>query len=85
MDFLFVQWFGLDKDDIGGWKTKKLHQISFLEGEEAFGFVNPADVIRTVHLIPQFSQGHTSDHLGPSFAQSALEKDEDWVRYYVNM
>jgi hypothetical protein len=85
MEFLFVRWFGLDKVDIGGWKTKKLHQIGFLEGDKAFGFVDPADVIRAVHLIPQFSQGRTSDHLGPSFARSTLEKDEDWVRYYVNM
>ena len=23
--------------------------------------------------------------MGPSFAHSAVEKDEDWVRYYVNM
>jgi hypothetical protein len=69
----------------GGWKTKKLHQIGFVEGDTAFGFVDPADVIRAVHLIPRFSEGSTKDSLGPSTAWSALEKDEDWVRYYVNM
>ena len=36
----------------GGWKAKKLHQIGFIEGNEAFGFIDPADVIRAVHLIP---------------------------------
>jgi hypothetical protein len=87
MEFLFVRWFGLDTvtDEVGGWKTKKLHQIGFVEGDEAFGFVNPADVIRAVHLIPRFSQGRTKNYLGPSFARSSVENDEDWVRYYVNM
>ena len=87
MEFLFVRWFGIDDDpsEIGGWKTKKLHQIGFVEGDEAFGFVDPADVIRGVHLIPWFSQGRTKELLGPSFAQSVLENNEDWVRYYVNM
>jgi hypothetical protein len=34
MEFLFVRWFGLDDDDdeVGGWKTMKLHQIGFVEG-----------------------------------------------------
>jgi len=85
MEFLFVWWFGLDNDKIGGWKTKKLHQIGFVQGNAAFGFVNPSDIIHAIHLIPQFSEGHTKDILGPSFARSVLEKDEDWVWYCVNM
>ena len=85
MEFLFVQWFGLDNDKIGGWKSKKLHQISFIQGDAAFGFVDPTDIIRAIHLIPRFSEGRTKDLLGPSFARSVLEKDEDWVQYCVNM
>jgi hypothetical protein len=85
MEFLFVRWFGLDTEEVGGWETKKLHQIGFADGDEAFGFVDPADVVRAVHLIPRFSEGRTKDLLGPSFARSDQEKDEDWVRYYVNM
>jgi hypothetical protein len=87
MDFLFVRWFGLDASSKarGGWKAKKLHQIGFIEGDAAFGFIDPADVIRAVHLIPRFSDGRTKDLLGRSFSRSALEKDEDWFRYYVNM
>ena len=87
MDFLFVQWFGLDDSPKarGGWKAKKLHQIGFVKGDEAFGFIDPADVIRAVHLIPQFSDGCTTELLGYSFIRSAHEKDEDWVRFYVNM
>lgn len=87
MEFLFVRWFGIDDDDdkIGGWRTKKLHQIGFVEGDKAFGFVDPADIIRGVHLIPRFSLGRTKELLDPSFARSAVDDDEDWVRYYVNM
>jgi len=87
MEFLFVRWFGLDTDEPGGWKAKRLHQIGFLDGDDpsAFGFLDPADVIRAVHLIPRFSLGRTGDLLSPSIARSILDKDEDWVRYYVNM
>ncbi|KAF8810798.1 hypothetical protein BYT27DRAFT_7253415 [Phlegmacium glaucopus] len=85
MDFLFVWWFSLDKNEIGGWKTRKLHLISFVPDAGAFGFVDPADIIRAVHFIPRFLEGRTKELLGPSFARSVLENDEDWVQYYVNM
>jgi hypothetical protein len=89
LEFLFVRWFGLETKDLekGGWKAKKLHQIVFLEGDSdtAFGFIDPSDVIRAIHLIPRFSQGRTKDLLGHSIARSVIEKDEDWVRYYINM
>jgi hypothetical protein len=87
MEFLFVRWFGLDTENLerGGWKSKKLYQIGFVEGDAAFGFVDPSDVIRGIHLIPRFSQGRTKDLLGHSIARSVLEKGEDWVRYYINM
>ena len=85
MEFLFVRWFSIDCDNVGGWRAQKLHQIGFVEGETAFGFIDPTDVIRAIHLIPRFSQGRTKDLLDHSIARSALEKDEDWVRYYINM
>jgi hypothetical protein len=85
MEFLFVRWFGLDNEELRGWKAKKLHQIGFIEGDAGFGFVDPADVIRGVHLIPRFTQGRTKNMLGPSIARSLLDKDEDWVRYYINV
>ena len=85
IEFLFVWWFGLDNNEMEGWKTKKLHQIGFVKGDTAFGFVDPADVIPAVHLIPRFLEGRMKDLLSPSFTQSVLEKDKDWVCYYVNM
>jgi hypothetical protein len=62
-----------------------LHQIGFIEGDAGFGFVDPADIICGVHLIPRFTQGQTKNMLGPSIARSLLDKDEDWVRYYINV
>ena len=85
MEFLFVRWFYVDGDEIGGWRTKKLHQIDFVEGDKAFGFIDLADIVHGVHLIPRFSLSRTNELLGPSLARSGVEKDEDWVRYYVNM
>jgi hypothetical protein len=53
MEFLFVCWFGHDMvSKAGGWRTKRLHRIGFVSGndEAAFGFLDPACVIRGVHL-----------------------------------
>ncbi|KAF9551569.1 hypothetical protein CPC08DRAFT_738298 [Agrocybe pediades] len=85
MDILFVRWFGFDTTQPSGWKAKKLHQLGFLDGNnpEAFGFVDPDEVIRGVHLIPRFSLGRTSHLLRPSIARSPLENDEDWDRYFI--
>ena len=85
MEFLFVCWFGLDTEEVGGRETKKLHQVGFADGDGAFGFMDPADVVRAVHLIPRFSEGRTKDLLGPSITWSDQKKDEDWVHYYINM
>lgn len=87
MEFLFVRWFGLATEATGGWRARRLHQIGFLEAEDpcAFGFVDPTDVIRGAHIIPRFVDGVTNSLLGPSFARSLLDNDEDYVRYYVNM
>jgi hypothetical protein len=47
-------------------------------------FVDPATVIRTCHLIPDFAKGlrysESSDH-----GTSAIADDRnDWVSYYIN-
>ena len=62
-----------------------MHQIGFIEGDTAFGFVDPSNVICAIHLIPRFLQGRTKDLLGHSIARSALERDEVWVHFYINM
>ena len=51
-------------------------------GSLAFGFLDPAQVIR---LIPCFSEDLTGDFLEPSLAQLPDEGDLDWRCYFVNM
>lgn len=57
---------------------------------DAFGFVNPADVVRSAHLIPAYHYGRTSTLLtSPSLARSQgkniEEEEDDWDSMYVNM
>ncbi|KAJ3476935.1 hypothetical protein NLI96_g10809 [Meripilus lineatus] len=61
MEFLWVRRYQLDKGYKGGFKSRRLHQMSLVpETEEsAFGFIDPDDVIRGVHLIPAFAHGHS--------------------------
>ena len=60
----------------------------------AFGFLDPAQVIRAVHLIPAFHSGRREDLLqGPSIARKYQEDEDnkrlreqsDWAYFYVGM
>ena len=70
----------------GRWLKKCLHGVSFIPLDEpgAFGFLDLAQVIRGVHLIPNFPQGQTGNRLPPSIVHSADDDNEDWDSYYVN-
>ncbi len=83
IEFLFVRWFGRDMEWKGGPSTLRLDRIGFVPStdQEAFGFLNPALVIRASHLIPAFKFGKTSHLLGPSLAREGEEGD--WDNYYV--
>ncbi|THU87920.1 hypothetical protein K435DRAFT_680849, partial [Dendrothele bispora CBS 962.96] len=97
VDFLWVRWYQFDSDYPSGWQGKRLHRLSFLDSRSssAFGFVDPADVLRGVHIIPAFHYGKTQ-HLLPSksigrqyeaidsFGSRQIETT-DWKFYYVNM
>ena len=87
IDFLWVRWFAHNRNVKTGWAVCRLPCIGFYpQGEpEAFGFIDPEDVIRGVHVIPAFRYGHTTQLLPPSIARNKSENDEDWDWYYVNM
>jgi hypothetical protein len=89
IEFLWVRWLELDPSYRGGYCKLRLHRLRFVKGtdERAFGFVDPSDVVRAVHLIPAFHHGKTTDYLDPSIARSMDhdDEDEDWKYYYVNM
>ncbi|KAG1832562.1 hypothetical protein F4604DRAFT_1945993 [Suillus subluteus] len=81
MEFLFVRWY--EPVQSHAWETHTLSRVRFLplENPNAFGFVNPGDVLRACHIIPAFSQGQRNPNVGIS----PLAGDKhDWKEYYVN-
>ena len=68
LQFLWVQWFGQDPDYEGGWKAHRLYRVGFVADDPidpndptfasgAFAFIDPAEVIRGIHLILSFAYG----------------------------
>ena len=55
--------------------------------EMAFGFIDPAQVIRSIHLIPAFTWGHVTKYIPQQsfIARGAKEPDYDWQLYYIVM
>jgi hypothetical protein len=86
MDFLHVRWLGDEANYNSGWKIRRLHRLCFLDSHvaRAFGFVDPSEVIRGVHLIPAFEYGRTKLLLPRSIARPETDQDEDWAAFYVN-
>ena len=71
-------------DRHGGWDAGLLDRVHFppINHEESFGFLDPADVLRSCHILPAFLQGKVhSDGVGMSHLALDLN---DWRSYYVN-
>ena len=84
VEFLFVRWFGIDPEWSGGPANCRLDRIGFVpdeEGQGAFGFLDPAHVIRPCHLIPAFKLGITTKLLARSCARDTAAGD--YVNWYV--
>lgn len=87
IEFLWIRWLGKDPTHRSGFAARRLPRIGFVPDDDAdaFGFLDPQDVLRAAHLIPAFAHGRTDELLGPLIARHARENDEDWQYYYVNM
>ena len=89
MDILWVRWYGKDNQHESRWQAKQLPCIGFVPASDpdAFGFLDPLDVIRAVHLIPAFAYGKDANGLGPSIVRQPRDSpdDLDWAYLYVNM
>jgi hypothetical protein len=59
LDFLWVRWYEVLDPASSGWRSLKLDRVRFppLNGEGAFGFVDPTDALRGCHLMPVFARG----------------------------
>ncbi|KAK0215255.1 hypothetical protein EDD85DRAFT_751250, partial [Armillaria nabsnona] len=87
IDFLWVHWYGFDTKHRSGFKAKRPHWVGFVDSEdpEAFGFLDPADVIHAIHLVLVYKLGRTSDFMPPSISWRPNEHDEDYEHYSVDM
>ncbi|KAG8793420.1 hypothetical protein FRC12_002795 [Ceratobasidium sp. 428] len=91
MDFVHVRWMYLDEARPGGWKNRRLDRVTYQpcvsDGHilDSFDFIDPSNILRTTHLIPDFQSGTTKSYLKPS---KSIAHDNptfgDWTGYYVN-
>lgn len=88
LEILHVRWLAPLMSHKSGIQRARLPKVAFVEESDydAFGFLNPAQVIRGTHLIPTFVSGRGSSSLrhGTSLARPDGELD-DWESYYVGM
>ena len=88
MELLWVCWLGVEPRYHWGFCKARLPKVGFvLESDKnVFSFLDPLLVIRACHLIPSFSNGHTTRLMrqGTSVARHPTEED-DWCSFYVNM
>ena len=95
-DVLWVRWFGIAPSSTPyGFESKRLPRVGFIPFDadgDAFGFLDPAVVIRGAHIMPLFRKGWTAELLPRSIAregQNTRERpehhNEDYEAYNVNM
>jgi hypothetical protein len=84
LEFLWVRWYNVEVGK-SGWKALKLDRVRFppMTGNvDAFGFLDPIDVLRGCHTIPAFSSGQVHPD-GKLFSNLAQDQN-DWFVYYIN-
>ena len=84
IEFLWVRRFEVLQDNFLAWEQHALDMVRFLPmaDEDAFGFVDPTDVLRSCHIIPSFADGRL--HLDRNARSRCAGDSDDWKRYYVN-
>lgn len=82
IEFLWVRWFELVDQPLQSSVTLNALWFVSMAEDDTFGFVDPADIVWSCHLIPAF----TSGKLHPNrVAMSGIAQDgDDWRQYYVN-
>ena len=83
LEFLWVRWFEI-LENPAGWEHYSLNKGRFvpMHRSGAFGFIDPADVLRCCHLIPAFADGKQRPD---DNATSHNTRDaDDWKYYYIN-
>ncbi|KAL0060744.1 hypothetical protein AAF712_012476 [Marasmius tenuissimus] len=97
--FLWVCWYQVDMSNRASFHAKHLYWLFFPapEDDNAFGFINPTDVICGAHIIPAYHHSplETGTRLPPtSLARQLMSfnssrrrelKEDDWKFYHVGM
>jgi hypothetical protein len=83
VEFLWIRWYNA-LDQCSDWSTSTLDRVNFppLADEHSFDFIDPADVLRSCHIIPRFNSGKKHED-GLGLSACAGDKN-DWREYYVN-
>jgi hypothetical protein len=83
MDILWVRWFGIAGDWVGGWQGKRTLRLGYVPGiEDGFGFVDPSEVVRGCFLLPVREFTHTRDLLDPPSSLASDHPVKGDYRYY---
>jgi hypothetical protein len=89
-EFLWLRWYKPHPPEHN--QRYRLDQLSFLPvtNPDAFGFVDPADVVRSCHIIPRFASGRRfpasqdhEDHYDVGLSICGRDS-HDWNCYYMN-
>jgi hypothetical protein len=85
--FLWVRYLETDTSYAFGPEARRLERVRYVQGsgDDAFGCVDPAHIIRAVYLAPAVHYGHHNNGLGPSYAHDFEVDAMDWRYFYVNM
>jgi hypothetical protein len=85
VEVLWVRWFEHDMNaPSGSWTDSRLDRLRFppMASGNAFGFLDPADVVRGCHMMPVFAANRRyADGQGIS---PCARDASDWRSYYLN-
>jgi len=85
MEFLWVRWFTNTQNEPvqRSWRKRQLDCLQLLpvNHEDAFGFLDPGNVLRGVHLVPRFAKGRCHPD-GRGISECARDSN-DWNQYYA--
>jgi hypothetical protein len=80
VEFLWIRWYRF----LGRLNGRSLDRVDFppMAAPASFGFLDPSDVVRAVHIVPHFALGKLRDD---GVAISALANDSNpYKAYYIN-
>ena len=79
IDFAWVHWY----HHIAADSSLALDQLApmALDDSSAVGFIDPADILRGVHVIPRFAFGEKEIQVRSQWVSSSQKQ---YKRYYVN-